>query len=63
MSLSPKGKERETLGHGDAKSESHCPSAILVLRHLCGLSEHSERAREKAYDSRKDAENAKESVA
>jgi hypothetical protein len=33
------------------------------LGDLCGLRECNERAREKAYDSRKDAENAKESVA
>ena len=32
------------------------------LGDLCGLRECNERAREKAYDSRKDAENAKESV-
>jgi hypothetical protein len=33
---------------------------MAFLSDLCGLSECNERAREKAYDSRKDAENAKE---
>jgi hypothetical protein len=33
---------------------------MASLSDLCGLSECNKRAREKAYDSRKDAENAKE---
>ena len=49
-------------GAEHAESENQDSLAILVSRHLCGLSECNERAREKAYDSRKDAENAKESV-
>jgi hypothetical protein len=32
--------------------------AILVSRHLCGLSEYNERAREKACASRKDLSTA-----
>jgi hypothetical protein len=34
----------------------------VFLGDLCDLSECNERAREKAYDSREDAENAKESI-
>ena len=55
-------KEGETRGHGDAKSENQYSLAVLVSRHLGVLSECNERARGKTYNSRKDAENAKESV-
>ena len=35
---------------------------MALLGDLCGLSEYNEWAREKAYDSRKDAESAKKAL-
>jgi hypothetical protein len=55
-------QDRETRRLGDTGSEDQYSLAILVSRHLGSLSERNERAREKAYSSRKDAENAKKSL-
>jgi hypothetical protein len=57
----PRRTQRKALHRERNKNRRHL-LAILVSRYLCGLSECNERAREKAYDSRKDAKIAKESV-